>query len=386
MNKNYKILFTFLLLFFSVVFFYFVWATMNYGKHIEIKQNLVNHPEFIPSKKTVDITASGFDNIVADFYWLTSIQYIWSNALSSEYKKYLFQMLQLITDLNPTFSYPYQIWELLLSNYNERYETISKKDQINYDKKALEIWLKWIKNTCDTKKIDLIKKEQNLSQVWLNPKYSNPCLDSNIPYYLAYLYYWNFKDWKSASQYYKITAANKDAPTWSRIMAAIMEGKSWNRQKAILMFLSIAASLQNDKSMNCNKFTQDLRNLLIKAFENNQNLNSQFIIWVENFRKEIVKQIEDNNKDESVFNEYSCTNYLNKAVRELNLAFIEKADKSFFEKNKINATDAKELFDNWFIDYLPLDYQQEKDYWIIYYFNSEYWYWDYKMWKYWEIY
>jgi hypothetical protein len=53
---------------------------------------------------------------------LKTIQYIGSNAVSAEYKKYLYSMINLITDLSPDFEKPYVIGESLLPEYNYRYE------------------------------------------------------------------------------------------------------------------------------------------------------------------------------------------------------------------------------------------------------------------------
>jgi hypothetical protein len=99
---------------------------VNYPIHRDLKAKVINHPEFIPNTTTAKISSSGQENMVADFYWLSAIQYIGSNAISSEYKKYLYVMINLITDLNPYFTYPYRIGLLLLPSYNERYEHLSK--------------------------------------------------------------------------------------------------------------------------------------------------------------------------------------------------------------------------------------------------------------------
>lgn len=79
---------------------------------------------------------------MADFYWLSAIQYIGSNAIGSEYKKYLFAMLELVTDLNPYFTFPYQIGELLLPSYNERYENLSEEEIRKNTEQAIQIGLK----------------------------------------------------------------------------------------------------------------------------------------------------------------------------------------------------------------------------------------------------
>lgn len=108
--------------------FFLVNWQVNYPIHREIRANIVNHPEFIPDVQTVRIASSGYDNLVADAYWLSAIQYIGSNAVSAEYKKYLYVMINLITDLNPYFTYPYRIGLLLIPDTNERYETLSKEE------------------------------------------------------------------------------------------------------------------------------------------------------------------------------------------------------------------------------------------------------------------
>lgn len=81
----------------------------NYPIHRQLEYSIVRHPEFIPTAQAVRIGSIGMENLVADMYWLRAIQYIGSNALSAGYKAYLATMLELITDLSPHFTYPYQI-------------------------------------------------------------------------------------------------------------------------------------------------------------------------------------------------------------------------------------------------------------------------------------
>jgi len=68
----------------------------------------------------------------ADWYWLQAVQYIGGNALESEYKKYLFEVLDLITDLNPYFEKPYIVGQLLIPSYNQRYESLTTDEQNKY--------------------------------------------------------------------------------------------------------------------------------------------------------------------------------------------------------------------------------------------------------------
>ena len=110
-----------IMLVFTLIGFYKI-NTLNYGKHRQIQAVLINHPEKLPNSQTAKISSFGFMNMMADMYWLQTIQYIGGNVISGEYKKYLFAMMNLITDLNPYFEHPYIIGQLLLPSSTKAYE------------------------------------------------------------------------------------------------------------------------------------------------------------------------------------------------------------------------------------------------------------------------
>jgi len=51
-------------------------------------------------------------------------------------------MLDLITELNPYFEHPYIIGELLLPNYNYRYENLTQEEQNININQGIQIGLK----------------------------------------------------------------------------------------------------------------------------------------------------------------------------------------------------------------------------------------------------
>ena len=269
----------------SVGFFY--WSSLGLlGKaHSDIRRNVVEHPEFIPTASNVKLFGAGYDTLIADFYWLSAVQYVGSNAIGAEYKKYLASMIGLVTDLSPKFQYPYEVALLLLPDYNERYEKLSKAEQDAHIQEAVALGEKAMKMGCDAKKIELIKKENDLTKVTTDPIYRNPCSNSMIPYYLGYIYYWNVHDPIKSSEYYKIASANTDGLSGARTMAALMRGKGGDREKAILMFLSLAErnstangdTSETNESLSanenilqnkdqCSVFSKELGDLLLKAF------------------------------------------------------------------------------------------------------------------------
>ncbi len=381
MKKQSKILIISIILIVSLISFYKI-NELNYKKNQEIKLNIVKHPEYLPKKDIAVKTAFWFKNVKADFYRLETIQYIWWNAISSMYKKYLYQIIDIITELNPYFKQPYLIWQLLLPDYNKRYEDLDKQTQEKYIKQAIDLWQKWMKNFCDKNKIELIKKENNLIKIWTEDKYANPCKNYEIPNYLAYNYFYYKKQPAIASEYYKIASAVRDWLWWSKIMAAVMAWKWWNREKSFFMFLNLAKSVNTDKNNYCDKLWTSLENLWITIFNKKTiELNWKILDDIKKTRDNLFWKFNEEKEDKLLWDS-SCINYINKAIRELNLEYIEKADKKYFEKYWKHSKNAKELYNKWFINYLPKDYQQYDDYWIIYEYNPETGFYDYNMWNY----
>lgn len=380
-----KLMFLFILIF--ILFGFSQINEINYKKHLEIRENLVNHPEWLPTKEVAFDTSFWYKNLRADLYRLQAIQYIWWNVISSDYKKYLFKMLDLITELNPFFEHPYVIWELLLPEYNQRYENLTKEEQEKTVEQGLEIWHKWVKNFCDIDKVNKIRNENNLIEIQKNPIYKDPCKTYTIPYYLAYIYFFNKKDQIESSNYYKVASANSDTVEWAKTMAAIMQWKWWNRWKSFLMFLDLARSIGHKDEV-CDKFSSYLEEKVFSSFS--QNNNTEII---KNLDWNTIKEIQDNRIqvfwkfDEEAEKKWllnaDCSNYINKAIRELNMAYIENWNEKFKKENNWkSAKNAKILFEKKYINFLPTDFQQYKTYWIIYEYNDEIGKFDYKMWNY----
>lgn len=348
---------------------------INYKKHREIKRVLVSHPENLPKKEIAIATSFWFKNLRANMYWLQTIQYIWWNAFHSEYKKYLYIITDLVTELNPRFENPYVIAMLLLPDYNQRYEDLSDEQKIKHEDEAIEIWLKWLKNFCDLNKINLIDNENDLSKIWNDENLKNPCHSYKVPYFLAYNYFFHKNDPISASKYYKVTSSIETSPSWAKDMAAVMLWKWWDREKSFFMFLNLAKFL-NEENEICDFFIDELEKIWKWIFmENNIFLDWKLLKSIEKLRSEYLW----NGNEESILS-WQCVNYINKSTRELNLYYIEEANNNFkvdFEWN--NAKTTEELFEKGYIDYIPLDHQRWDDFWIIYKFNEKTWNFDYEM-------
>ena len=372
--KIFKKIFIIFFFIFSISFFWYVWE-INFLKQKEIKEVFVSKPDFLPTKKVALETSFWFKNLKADYYWLHLIQYIWGNVISSSYKNYLFNMIDIITELNPYYSQPYITWELLLPSYNARYENLTKKEIEKYQNQAMELAQKWIKNFCDLDKIGKIDKEENLQKLFTEEKYKNPCKDGDIAYNLAFIYYFYKKDFKNAVKYYKVASVTDWVPEWAKNLISIFQGRWWDREKSFFMFLNIADFRAWENKV-CKDFSNILQQFWQDIFSEKRSLDFEALKEIEQIRSQNIFE------NESWLSASSCGTFLNKAIRELNIFYLDNADKKYKEKFWKNSSFPKDLEKSWFINYIPKDYQQNKDYWIIYYYNDEIWWYDYKMWTY----
>ena len=354
---------------------------LNYIKHKEIQESIVNHPENLPETELAKITSIWFKNLKADWYWLRAVQYIGSNALASEYKKYLFEVLDLITDLNPYFEKPYITGQLLIPSYNHRYENLDSETQSKYIDQWVSLGLKWVMNFCDPEKIKAIGKEDNLTKIWKDETYKNPCKSYAPAYYLAYIYHFYKEDSLSASKYYKIAAANDDSPSWAKVLAAIMQWKWWNRDKSTLMFLGLAKDIEASDQL-CSSFAIEMEKFYKTILTEERKLDGQMVSTLERTRNDIFWLFSEE-REEELFGDTKCESFVNKAIREINLSYIEEWNKSFAQNNNwFSARNAKALFEEWYIDFLPTDIQQYWDYGIIYEYDPRKQKYDYTMWTY----
>ncbi len=382
MNPKLKRLFRIIILLWIlwwILYSFFVINSKNYNKLREIKLEQINHPENLPTSDFARATSFGFENIKANIYWLWTIQYIWWNAVSAAYKKYLYKMIDLITDLNPYFINPYRMGMLLLPSHNHRYENLGEDKQLKHINQAEKLWLKWINNFCDLDKIKYIKKQNDLHKIWTKDKYKNPCKTYEIPFFLAFIYFFYLNDNISASNFYKISSAHEDSLWWAKILAAVMKWKWWYREKAFLMFSNIWKKLDNSEEKICHSFLDILQKDIADKVFKEENINSNLIKYASDLKEKVFWKF-DPEKEHKIDLNNQCIRHIDKAIRELNLYYIERWNERYKANNYwVGAKNAKILFDKWYIQYLPVDYQQYNGHWIVYEYNPDTWFFDYVM-------
>lgn len=177
---------------------------------------------------------------------------------------------------------------------------------------------------CDLYIIEAIDKEFDLQKITSEEIYKNPCKGYKIPYYLAYTYYYYLQDGEKSSLYYKVVSAQDDAPEGAKVLAAIMQGKAGKREKSLYMFLSLAKNIGSDGE-SCTLMTEELEKTYTYISQNDLALTGEFIRSIEEVSREILPPLSEENEDD-ILDDTKCTNFLTKAIREVNLMYLEEAD------------------------------------------------------------
>jgi hypothetical protein len=119
-------------------------------------------------------------------------------------------------------------------------------------------------------------------------------------------------------------SAQEDAPRGAKVLAAIMQGKWWEREKSLYMFLSLAQSTWSEDEA-CTFMSNELQLAYEDIKNKNIPLNWELVESIETLGKQVLPELTEDNERE-VLDDTRCTNYLAKAIREINLMYIENAD------------------------------------------------------------
>ena len=375
-----RIVFTVFLLIPLFTAFFFI-NQSNYAFKQDVQAQLIEHPERLPRAEFAELMFPWFSNITANIYWLQAIQYVGRNAVSSEYKMYFYEMMNLITELNPYFESPYVFGQLLLpsGSHSNPFENFSEHEIKNHNLNAHALWHKWIENFCDIERLEKIFEQEDLWKIANDSRYANPCRSYLIPHHLAFIYFYYLKDYAQAANFYKAVTAQEDSPPWARTLAWIMQWRSWDRAVAIFMFLSLAQS-SSDNDEVCRMLSSELEEIYSYIRHKEIPLNWDFIEQMEVLRDELFPIQKDG--ESRIFSNLECGNFLGRAIREFSLLYLEQADQLYRTNNPwvASAWTPWRLYELWFIDFIPTDFQRSEGFAIIYRFDEEAGRWDYRMW------
>lgn len=144
-----------------------VFATLTYATQLRIDDSRgsgvkVEKFTYLPKGDYLRPVVIGFDQIVADIYWLRAIQVTGEPIISSMESEWIYNCLDLVTTLDPRFDYAYQVGGIVLST---------------------------ISNNIEKSNALLEKGLRENPMIW------------QIPFYLGFNYFYHLNDYKTAAYY-----------------------------------------------------------------------------------------------------------------------------------------------------------------------------------------
>jgi hypothetical protein len=125
----------------------------------------------------------------------------------------------------------------------------------------------------------------------------------------------------------------------------------------------------NDQT--CNTLSLEIEKVMNGLKNGSVQLSGGLLAAIANTREELFGEFNEETK-EIALSDTSCQNYVNKAVREMNLLYLDLANKAYMKREGGKpAENSKVLLDAGLIDREPVDFQQYEDYGIAYEFNEK---------------
>jgi hypothetical protein len=168
---------------------------------------------WLPSADLVKRLSLGFENLVADTYWMRAVVYYGSERQNTTNKSFdlLYPLLELTTALDPRFQVAYRFGAIFLA---EAYPSgPGRPDQ----------------------SIALLKRGiENDESRW---QYMED---------IGFIYYWWLQDYKAAAQWFDRAGDQKNAPTWLKPLAATTLAQGGDRESSRFLWKQLLSTADVD--------------------------------------------------------------------------------------------------------------------------------------------
>ena len=148
------------------------------------------------SPEVLKTMSLGYENFIADYYWLTAIQYYGGKAMANSAMPQLYSLFDIITTLDPKFVYSYLFASYVLSDADS-----------------------------PTRSLEILQKGFRA-----NPE------EWEIPYQIGFVYYLYFKSYRQAAHYFEIAGKIPGAPNAPSRLAAMLYTKVGQKRVARILW------------------------------------------------------------------------------------------------------------------------------------------------------
>ncbi len=194
----------------ALILLLLVFSLYPLGKDIDrtspVNANPIPELFYFPKTSFIKNIAFGYNNLLADIFWLRSVQYIGQHLMSDNQYPYLYHILDITTSLDPRFINAYNFGSFFLVIYG------------NDKKEGIELAEKGIKN---------------------NPENWKPAFELGFIYYMKH-------DYANAYKYFSLANTLPGMPDMYKTFAPYALGKFASPQQGIQMWEAMAKMSDNE--------------------------------------------------------------------------------------------------------------------------------------------
>ncbi len=182
--------------------------TFNRVEALKTRIRVEGRGLFIPSSRFLKPASLGFDTMVADLYWLKTVQYIGDDFWFRKGYPQLFDLVNLVTDMDPRFEYAYEVGGIILSVYGGRVDESIRILEKGY-RQRLGYW--------------------------------------EIPFFLGFNYFYYLGDYRKAALYLTEASRLPRSPKYLPKLAAKLLAKAGDPETAIAFLTEVLKNMDDER-------------------------------------------------------------------------------------------------------------------------------------------
>jgi tetratricopeptide (TPR) repeat protein len=197
---------------------------------------------YIPAGTNLRRLSLGYEGLLADIYWTRVVQYFGRNHMENAGSRYelLAPLLRITTDLDPQLLIAYRFGAIFLMG--------NPPEGAGQPEEALQ----------------LIRRG-----IVANPDYWRLWQD------LGFVYYWNFKDYKTAARIFKVGSERPGAAFWMKALAGTVAAKGGDVQTARFLWSEVYRHADTDAV----RRTAEVHLELLDALDQIERLNGLLALY-----------------------------------------------------------------------------------------------------------
>ncbi|HLC25635.1 MAG TPA: hypothetical protein VJM80_02585 [bacterium] len=212
--------------------FLLILAVATYGvqRNLEVfhaRARKIEDLKYLPSGKFLKPASLGYQNLLSSLFWIKTVGYFGNHVLTDRQYPYLYQLVDVVTTLDPLFEYPYEFGGIVLAlevGHLDLSDAILRKGLSNVPEKDPRYWY--------------------------------------LPFFLGFNYMFYRHDFKTAAHYMEIAARHPGRPEYLPLLVAKLYAKAYEPAVGLQFLEEMYHSTENEQLKE--RIAQRIREVIVE--------------------------------------------------------------------------------------------------------------------------